>query len=1032
MTTPLSFYLGVFRPRTVYTGRVATVSSAYPNNLVTANSVSSLDTPLIGETISFGTSSGGSERGDVRIRSYTGGSETFLIAEDSAVGPSILVNDYITVKEEFRLWPIFPLLTISGTHALDFEDYDLTYNGDNLAFPPMAVIGPPAAVIGSGQVKFVGDRSYTLTGNGMTYAWSAPDSVELTSSAQGTSGSPVIFTFNTAGTHRVSLTVTDSGNSKTATAYTFVFVFSGSENAATQSSVYTNFEQAAINGDYSRGGHSAQFTVHGISDVSAFPSGTLVVLFCTGDLTTRTATWPFRENILFVGYITKNSCFSVPEYDYVQFEAATIDELMRDTAVYPITITDAATPADWRDMSSPTINKLLAFLARQRSTLSMMAPMVPMSSPLYIWKQDFGPGNLWSQMDGLAQDYLGHICCSAQGVLYVERNYNLMLTAERASVTSRKTLTNADWVNRLQIEEIAKWAQPASSFHADGIAYPGGAAGETAAQALISLAPGLAQAPTGHPQTKSKMVLENQAELNARSGLLLGQANNPYPRLRTEFINEGSFDCAPQEKFFVTTDHQRITFSSKTIIPRSIKAELDNVNGIIKTNVEFETESFGATGVTILIPAPTSTPGPSPRPGCPPANCPSGWHWDSTQCRCIKNTGGGFDNTWRSKVYLSTASKGVFYTSNFASGGALTGSQPTWTAINTGLDTLVTVQMCGDPYAPQTYQWVIAGTGITNKIFLRSNGGSWVQNQTAVQFSTAINNGHSYTISSIIPNINKPAGYLGVVVTTTGTFGLFGIAYFFETYDYGTSWSAPVQMPVPGQAANFSCGRGIFGAFKGTSSVSPGDVLVVPYYSSGSQDIEEIAVSTTAGASWSNTTPPFELESSGPLLIDPSNQDIVYLHSVGLRKSTDRTTTFGSDTAPSTSTIASWYGLNIVYNSAGNGVTLRLMSAGRTLYKSTNGGSSFSTILTQLTDEFSPGVSQSYGVSIVQDSANFLYFICLGSWSAAPGDGHIFASADEGVTVQNKSGADTTSSTTTGIPYDCGGITDILQVWTEQ
>ena len=74
---------------------------------------------------------------------------------------------------------------------------------------------------------------------------------------------------------------------------------------------------------------------------------------------------------------------------------------------------------------------------------------------------------------------------------------------------------------------------------------------------------------------------------------------------------------------------------------------------------------------------------------------------------------------WPNKIYVATTSLGVYYTEDFIDPS----TQPTWTAVNTGLASLECVEFWLDPLAQDTRQYVLAGN--PGVLYRRELGGSW-------------------------------------------------------------------------------------------------------------------------------------------------------------------------------------------------------------------------------------------------------------------------------------------------------------------
>jgi hypothetical protein len=613
--TPLEFYLFVLKPPAALIGRVASAPSdpymaiTY-NNGVTGGVAGSAGIPLAGNTAWFGTSAGGRERGVLRLRSWspsnpTGTAGTLSVAESDDVGPAIQAGDYLTIKQDWRLWPIYPrIIQYSDTEFLYLEDYDVGWTDQTIKWRPVAVPGPPAVARlagGQAQVKFIGDRSFALAPGATITAWlwTAYGSIEGSSVSQGTEASPVVFTYASAGQKLISLRVTDS-NGKTHTAYTWVFAY---DPNAPGSVAYTDFDATNDNFDFERGGGECSFTVHGGASVADFPQEALVVHACHGDLTTPTGSWPFRTNVLFVGYIQQGTIRQNPRKGDVSFQAATMDQLLRNLTMFPTRLDDKTGPNRWTTGKNLTVDRVASHLWHYRSTLAMMTPIVPMNYAALLPGQDFGPRDMYSALqDELVASAWGRVVCDHQGMLYLVRDYQLMTAAERAAVTTRKTLHKGIWVDDVEIGERQDYALPCNQYKMSGIYYPGS---EAASLPLFSEAPGEAPRPFGSEQSTDRLILTGQSDLNTRCGLALARQNMRYDSIRMKFVNDGSFTVAAQEIFPANIepgDNDRGLSWTPDLIPRRIGRTYDHAGGYFVSEVEFEPSASGPAGVTVVMP----------------------------------------------------------------------------------------------------------------------------------------------------------------------------------------------------------------------------------------------------------------------------------------------------------------------------------------------------------------------------------------------------------------------------------------------
>jgi len=132
------------------------------------------------------------------------------------------------------------------------------------------------------------------------------------------------------------------------------------------------------------------------------------------------------------------------------------------------------------------------------------------------------------------------------------------------------------------------------------------------------------------------------------------------------------------------------------------------------------------------------------------------------------------------RVYAATKKLGVFYSSDFE----LDSSNPTWTAINTGLPNGNILQFMVDYVDPDNTQYVIHSDG--NDVYRRRNNGNWelILTSIAARAVAGDDNGLIFWITSDEEN----SGILyALFVETTVDYTIN--AYILRSIDYGDTWS---------------------------------------------------------------------------------------------------------------------------------------------------------------------------------------------------------------------------------------------------
>jgi len=146
--------------------------------------------------------------------------------------------------------------------------------------------------------------------------------------------------------------------------------------------------------------------------------------------------------------------------------------------------------------------------------------------------------------------------------------------------------------------------------------------------------------------------------------------------------------------------------------------------------------------------------------------------------------------SWNKKIYVATASLGVYYTSNFSDPSV----QPTWTAVNTGLGATTCREFWLDPFDPENRQYVLIG--VTGGLYARINQGNWNTILTVAEAAVLlVAAGYTATETGIFSFCvdSTVAGRLWCFVGSTGIVTHFPRGYFaLYSDDYGANWTVTV------------------------------------------------------------------------------------------------------------------------------------------------------------------------------------------------------------------------------------------------
>lgn len=136
---------------------------------------------------------------------------------------------------------------------------------------------------------------------------------------------------------------------------------------------------------------------------------------------------------------------------------------------------------------------------------------------------------------------------------------------------------------------------------------------------------------------------------------------------------------------------------------------------------------------------------------------------------------------WPRGIYVATVNNGVYYTGNFTDPS----TQPTWTAVNTGLANVGCREFKLDPFNAENKQYVL--TESDRILYRRDNQGSWASILTPAEANTLLSDSgltiYSFCIDESI------AGRIWALV---GAVGDTVVAIYSD--DYGETWTATTNI----------------------------------------------------------------------------------------------------------------------------------------------------------------------------------------------------------------------------------------------
>lgn len=730
--------------------------------------------------VMFGSVAGLGDIGTARFRSYSAPTLTV-----DANNVALTAGNVATVVDEIKPDAIHPTMDDSD---VTFENGDTGYHDSlNVQYSPLARITCPAVAYrnettGIATVAFYSDSLAMAVGAAITgHAWNFRDGVVQgtglsTSAIAGTIANPILVDFSSSGARYIQYTVTDS-NGKTHTRYEVVFIF----DKHTGTLPYRQIEMRGLEGDVESGVWSAELIVYSDATLDYFPAGARVVLFADdyfGDEQIAIGNIPWRENIVFSGYIRRGSVRKNWATGAVEFEVESISGVMQNLWQLANGLeTTAGAPADWHVLNNMTYSLAAHHVLTQHSTVSEICdvhPDWPSYSSEYVDLADTSLLEVLRQIGGAVR---GRVGCSKEGVLYLEANPQLLPLASRSASYVLST-TFADFRDEIQFGEdkSEKDVSQVDFCGEDALHDP-----------LYSLAPATPWG-SGQSDRVDGIRVTGQVQCNEFAGLFEGYRNNPFRDVTLPWRgNYRVMDIFPAEPIAVSIaanqNKRGLVWTNQRCWTKRVSLEYQP--GILLLTSVVEKDSYGYPGITNEYPntEPPIPPFPDPLPIEPPIVEPP-----EPPVTVIDGKG--------NLLYASTL-KGVARCDN-AYGTDGTDGAPIWTNISTGLvgDGLKVRAINFDPYSRVgdhfTAMWATTDDGIWYCTGL-PNAPVWTQQYSLAQiqavFGATAHLGYGFS-----PSVRRD-GEAVFYVLKYRTTGMAGYWYVYPLYtrDHGATWNFDVS-----------------------------------------------------------------------------------------------------------------------------------------------------------------------------------------------------------------------------------------------
>lgn len=601
-------YLSIFQPQIVMqclvnNGAIAKGAMTIAYDTVTFGAWTDV---AAGMTMLIGTTLGGHEVGRIRVRSA--GASSFSVSENSNINWQD--NLYLTILKYWEVWPVFPRIIHDPANienVIFYKDYDIAYTNQNSLLGSLVCAGPHRAAHldgGIAQQYFTAAGTENLLAHAMTYAWEFEGGTPATYAGI----TPGYVSWNATGHYVVKLTVTDSVNGAVDITYRYVSIYNKFGEGT--SSPIKRWELSDFTGSRGEGGYSATLSIY--DDITVDDNAVVVIFAEDWYGNTKQSLGGNATNasdIVFVGYIEKDTI----QYDYrkklIQFSVTSITGLMKNTVGFSVSAQNDPSPNTWYKILGLDVRRSIYHYLRWHTTVMSVADVQFVGQDRGLQYFDADRTSLYDAIDNLMRGTLiGSTVSDRQSKIWTEINAQAYPNPT-GTFTPVMDITKRDWRNEPSIQE--RLADEMSYIEYGGIYYNGGMPLNDPASfsAFLSCAPGNAPSFRGKPETLEGLAIASQSQLNQLVGNVFANKNSKYPSVTMDITeNLRNLDIAPQEAVGVHVDAQD---NSKGIaldilgIPTDFQWTYDHKSGLLLPTITFANLVSGVPGDTIVIPAPS-------------------------------------------------------------------------------------------------------------------------------------------------------------------------------------------------------------------------------------------------------------------------------------------------------------------------------------------------------------------------------------------------------------------------------------------
>lgn len=612
-------YLYIHNPNTVLQCRINQATFSYPLAQLSIDNltIGSASDTIAGMTIRVLDSTGITTKGYIRCR-VQATSTIAYVGELSQGELDFADNDILQFLDDYRLWTKTPRITDAG---FIYKDYDIPFTTPQFTQAPIANAGPYYIGFTSGgviTVDFDGNDSFAVAGGHSITGWSWDFGDGTPSSSSSAAVDNVSFP---TGKRWVSLTVTDDQSPpQTHTARALVVAVDNSTIAPIPATVVRHTLSL-------RDGTSMDFLLHGPNlDTSVMPEGALVMYFedaYYGSTHASLSGFADRERVKFVGYINSVPITVNPDTSDVQISCTGPQGILQKLPAYPQVVERSATPTSWLEQPLLTWWKMLVYILRWHSTVLELFDLV---APFHaaggnVTRLEAIAGSLYDQAQDVAKAVASNFAADYQGRFWARRWPQLFSDALRPTLDTIIDLQDTDWTDSVQFNQVYR----------DEVGWLNGSGIQSSLSdtitPLLSVAPGNAPGQGVSQQNFDRQLIDDQAEMNQRTGDMYAYINRDIPSMTITILNQGQVvDPAWQNYVSFTlgtaSNRRGVGFGTQDKwLLTQVDVSHDNISATSLERWTLEPVVNGVDGVTVPVPSDstdTSVSDPPLQPYTPP------------------------------------------------------------------------------------------------------------------------------------------------------------------------------------------------------------------------------------------------------------------------------------------------------------------------------------------------------------------------------------------------------------------------------